>query len=188
MDTCLDTRSLVRVALFAAVIAVLGLLPKFDVPLAGGVPITAQSLGVMLAGLVLGPRDGALAVLLLLFVVALGAPLLAGGRGGLGVFFGPSVGFLLGWVAGAWACGFVMLRLRTVPVLPAAIAAAAVGGILVVYAFGVPALAWKTGLTLGQALAGSAVFLPGDVLKAVAAAFVCQAAGQASRSFLPGRA
>ena len=63
-----------------------------------------------------------------------------------------------------------------------------VAGILVVYAFGVPALAWKTGLTLGQALAGSAVFLPGDIVKAVAAGLVCQAAGQATRSLLPGRA
>ena len=77
------TRDLVRIALFAAVIGALGLLPKFDLPLAGGVPITAQSLGVMLAGIFLGPRNGALAVLLFLFVVALGVPLLAGGRGGL---------------------------------------------------------------------------------------------------------
>jgi biotin transport system substrate-specific component len=184
----LETRSLVRIALFAAVIAVLGLLPKFDVPLAGGVPITAQSLGVMLAGLMLGPRDGALSVLLLLFVVGLGAPLLAGGRGGLGVFLGPSVGFLLGWAPGAWVCGFVMRRLCRIPVLPAAIAAALAGGILVVYAFGVPVLAWKADLTLWQALAASAAFLPGDILKAVVAGLVCQAAGRGAPSLLAGRA
>ncbi|MEW6641407.1 MAG: biotin transporter BioY, partial [Pseudomonadota bacterium] len=84
----MESRAIVRIALLAAMIAVLGLLPTFQLPLAGGVPITAQTLGVMLAGIVLGPRHGALAVLLLIFVVALGAPLLAGGRGGLGVFFG----------------------------------------------------------------------------------------------------
>jgi biotin transport system substrate-specific component len=86
----MDTRAIARISLLAAMIAVLGLLPTFYLPVTGGVPITAQTLGVMLAGIVLGPRHGALAVLLLIFVVALGAPLLAGGRGGLGVFFAPS--------------------------------------------------------------------------------------------------
>ena len=87
-------RSLAHIALFAALIAVLGLVPKID--LAAGVPITAQSLGIMLCGTVLGARRGALAVLLFLGLVALGLPLLAGGRGGLGVFASPTVGFLIG--------------------------------------------------------------------------------------------
>ena len=77
-------RNVTMIALFAALIAVLGLIPKFD--LASGVPITAQSLGVMLCGTVLGARKGALTVLLFLLLVALGLPLLAGGRGGLGLF------------------------------------------------------------------------------------------------------
>ena len=67
----------------AAVIAVLGLLPSVILPIAAGVPITGQTLGVMLAGIVLGPRHGALAVMLFLLVVLLGAPLLSGGRGGV---------------------------------------------------------------------------------------------------------
>ena len=184
----METRALVRIALFAAIIAVLGLLPPFAIPLAGGVPITAQTLGVMLAGLLLGARQGALAVLLFLFVVALGAPLLAGGRGGLGVFFGPSAGFLAGWIAGAWTCGALMRRMARLPVLPAAIAAAVGGGILVVYAFGVPVLAWKADLSLLQALAAGAVFLPGDLLKALAAGLVCDAARRAAPSLPAGRA
>ena len=63
-------RNVTMIALFAALIAVLGLIPRFD--LASGVPITAQSLGVMLCGTVLGARKGALAVLLFLLLVALG--------------------------------------------------------------------------------------------------------------------
>jgi len=133
----MNTRDLVRIALFAALIAVMGLIPKFDLPFTAGVPITAQTLGVMLAGLLLGSRQGALAVVLFLFVVALGAPVLSGGRGGLGVFFGPTIGFLLGWIAGAWACGAVYERL--ISWLPsrrflAALMACWVGGILVIYA------------------------------------------------------
>ena len=72
-------RSLTHVALFAALVAVLGLVPQIS--LAAGVPITAQSLGIMLCGTVLGARRGALAVLLFLALVAAGLPLLSGGRG-----------------------------------------------------------------------------------------------------------
>ena len=73
-------RSLVQIAFYAAFIAVLGLVPKIDL---GPVPITAQSLGIMLAGVMLGPWRGALACVLFLFVLALGAPVLSGGRGGI---------------------------------------------------------------------------------------------------------
>ena len=74
-------RNMTRIALFAALIAALGLIPSLT--LAFGVPITAQSMGVMLAGAILGAKRGALAVLLFMALVALGLPLLAGGRGGL---------------------------------------------------------------------------------------------------------
>ncbi len=69
-------RNLTMIALFAALIAALGLIPKFT--LGFGVPITAQSLGVMLCGTVLGAWRGGLAALLFVALVALGLPLLAG--------------------------------------------------------------------------------------------------------------
>jgi len=161
----MDYKSLVRIALFAALIAVLGLIPKLDIPIAAGVPITAQTLGVMLAGLLLGPRHGALAVLLFLFTVALGAPVLSGGRGGLGVFFGPTVGFLAGWIAGAWVCGWVYQRTRS------GLLACWIGGIGVVYAFGILGLTLMSGLSLSQAALATLVFLPGDILKSLLAAW-----------------
>ncbi|WP_347338729.1 biotin transporter BioY [Bradyrhizobium nanningense] len=129
----------------------------------------------MLAGIILGPRHGALAVLLFLFVVLLGVPLLSGGRGGLGVLFGPSVGFLLGWVPAAFMSGLVMARLRTLPAFPAALVAAITGGIVVEYAFGILGLMAMARMNLQQALVASAVFVPGDLLKALATAFVAEA-------------
>ncbi len=162
----MDYKSLVRIALFAALIAVLGLIPKLDIPIAAGVPITAQTLGVMLAGLLLGPRHGALAVLLFLFAVALGAPVLSGGRGGLGVFFGPTVGFLAGWVVGAWVCGWVYQRIRS------GLLGCWLGGIGVVYVFGILGLALISGLSLSQAALATLVFLPGDILKSLLAVWV----------------
>ena len=168
----MTTKDLVRIALFAAIIGALGILPKFDLPLAAGVPVTAQTLGVMLAGTVLGPRNGALAVVLFLLIVALGVPLLAGGRGGLGVFFGPGAGFILGFIPGAFVAGLMMAQLRQIPATVAAMAAALVGGIFVIYAIGIPVLAWKTDMSLLQATAASMLFLPGDLIKVVLTGFI----------------
>jgi biotin transport system substrate-specific component len=170
-----ESRSIVRIALLAAVIAALGMLPNIVLPIAMGVPITAQTLGVMLAGIILGPRHGAMAVLLFLFVVLLGAPLLSGGRGGLGVLFGPSVGFLLGFVPAALVSGLAMGRLKNLPVFAAALVAAITGGIVVEYACGVLGLMAMARLSLPQALVATAVFVPGDLLKALATAFVVEA-------------
>jgi len=177
----MTTREFVRVALFAAIIAALGLLPKIDLPIAAGVPVTAQTLGVMLAGVLLGPRYGATAVLLFIAVVALGAPLLAGGRGGLGVFFGPTVGFLLGWIPGVIVTG---LAFRTLPRLPIGVAAATasmLGGIGVVYACGIAGLALLTGMPLSKAALASLTFLPGDLLKAIATGAVVAAMPASAR-------
>lgn len=178
----MDTRALVRISLLAAVIAALGLIPRIDLPIAAGVPITAQSLGVMLAGALLGGRNGALAVLLFVFVVLLGAPLLAGGRGGLGVLFTPSAGYILGYVFGAAATGLLMPHTARLPGVFGTVAAAILGGIFVVHAFGIPVLAWQANMSLPQAAAVSAVFLPGDLIKAVIAGFVVDAVRRAMPS------
>jgi biotin transport system substrate-specific component len=174
------------VALFAALIAVLGLVPKVDLPFLAGVPITVQTLGVMLAGLFLGPRRGALAVLLLVFMVLLGAPFLSGGRGGLGVLFGPTAGFLLGWIPGAFLVGFVFAlfqRLAPSKVLINAFLACLVGGVVMIYAVGIPVLAWRAAMPMDQAVAVSLAFIPGDLLKAALAAGLVARFGRQGRVF-----
>lgn len=170
----MNDRSLVQIAFYAALIAALGLLPKVAIPVMGGVPITAQTLGVMLAGVMLGPVRGALAVLLFLFLVALGAPLLAGGRGGLGVFASPSVGFLVGWPIGAFVAGLIMQKTCALRVLPAAAIAATVGGIGIVYLIGIPGVAFMADLPLMSAAIGSAAYIPGDLIKVAITAVVAE--------------
>ncbi len=171
MTRRLPARDLALVAVFAALIAVLGL-PGAFTPFGLTVPITAQTLGVMLAGLLLGARRGALAVVVLLVLVAAGLPLLAGGRGGLGVLASPSAGYLVGWVPGAFVAGLLAGvpagRWRLVPLLVAAV----LGGVVVVYACGTLGLLLRTDLTVPAAVATNGAFLPGDLLKAVAAALV----------------
>jgi biotin transport system substrate-specific component len=162
-----------QVAVFAALIAALGLPGALYV---GGtpVPITFQTLGVMLAGAILGARKGFLSVLLFLALVAAGLPLLSGGRGGIGVFVGPSVGYLVGWLLGAALIGWATARLLPAYRILPALAWTALGGIVAVYLVGVPVFAAITGTPIGVAFAGSAIFLPGDLAKVVVAVFVAK--------------
>lgn len=164
-------RSLSHIALFAALIAVLGFVPQIMLPF--GVPITAQSLGIMLCGTVLGSKRGALAVLLFLALVAIGLPLLSGGRGGLGVFASPTVGFLIGFPVAAFVAGLVVERSRAGVGLSAGIGAF-VGGVIVLYAFGIPGLALMLNKSLPEAALMITVFLPGDLIKVVLAALITQ--------------
>lgn len=190
-----DIRDLTRIAVFAAIIAVLGLPAPISV-FGGAVPITAQTLGVMLAGAILGPWRGAAAVTTFLVLVAVGLPLLAGGHGGIGVFVGPTAGYLFGWVAGAFVTGSIVTgSIVTGSIVTGAIGRSGVhatagrnsarrpswwrtaigcivGGIVAVYAFGVPVSAFVTGLPLPQMALGSLVFVPGDLIKALVATIV----------------
>jgi biotin transport system substrate-specific component len=163
----IDATDLARVAVMAAIVAVLGLPGGFTV--FGAVPITAQTLGVMLAGALLGPWLGALSMAVLLALVAAGLPLLAGGRGGIGVFVGPSAGYLIGWIVGAAVIGLIVHAGNRKPVVWRTLVGVIVGGIGVVYAFGIPVQSLVTRLPLGETALTSLVFVPGDLVKAVLA-------------------
>ncbi|AYG04633.1 biotin transporter BioY [Gryllotalpicola protaetiae] len=166
----LDATDLARVAVFAAIVAVLGLPGGFTV--LGAVPITAQTLGVMLAGAILGPWLGALSMTVLMALVAVGLPLLAGGRGGIGVFVGPSAGFALGWILGAFVIGLIVHAGGRKPVLWRTFVGVVVGGILAIYAVGIPVQSAVTRLPLAETALTSLVFVPGDLVKAVLATAV----------------
>ena len=161
-----STFSIALVSLFAALVAVFGLIPKIDLPL--GVPITLQTLGVMLAGCLLGPKRGLQALLLFLAAVALGLPLLSGGRGGFAPFFAAASGYLMAWPLGALVAGWVMAWLPTETPRQSAIAAfvaSAIGGLLVVHVCGVVGLVHIANLSWEQAVWGTLVFVPGDLIK-----------------------
>jgi biotin transport system substrate-specific component len=166
----LDATDLARVAVFAALVAVLGL--PGGISVFGSVPITAQTLGVMLAGAILGPWLGALSMAVLLALVAIGLPLLSGGRGGLGVFVGPSAGYLIGWVVGAAVVGLIVHAAGRKPVWWRTVLGMLVGGVLVIYAFGVPVQSLVTRLPLDATAAVSLAFVPGDLVKAAIASAI----------------
>lgn len=168
-----SSESIAMVALFAALIGVMGLIPKIDLPL--GVHISIQTLGVMLAGCLLGPWRGLQAIIVFLVAVAVGLPLLSGGRGGLGVFMAPTTGYLLGWTAAAFVTGALMAQLPKATPLRAAISAflaSMVGSIAVLYVFGIAGLVWIAKIPLTQALWANVAFIPGDLIKCVLTALV----------------
>lgn len=184
------TQDTVLVAVFAALIAALGLVPPITIGIIP-VPITLQTLGVMLAGALLGPVRGMLSVLVLQALVLAGLPLLAGGRGGLGVFLGPTGGYLVGWIPAALVIGalvkhWAIRRTGRAARVAAVLISVVLGGILVIYACGVPWTAVVTGLPLSTSALGVLVFLPGDLLKAVVASLVAINVHRSYRRLLGG--
>ena len=175
----MKTKDIVLVALFAALIVVLSLMPPIPVPVVP-VPLTLQTLGVMLAGLVLGARRGALAVTLYVALALLGIPVLPGGRAGLAVLAGPTAGFLLGMIPGAAVTGWLAGPFK--PATGRAVGlqivrgwlAAAVGSMGVVYLVGIPWMAMVAGMDPVKASWAMLVFIPGDLVKALLAAVIAQ--------------
>lgn len=170
----MPARDLALVASFAALIAVLGV-PGSVYLFGSAVPVTLQTMGVMIAASILGARRAVLAVLVLMALLAIGLPLLAGGRGGLGVFVAPGAGFLYGFLLGAAVTGWlVQRRLPAYPVWYGAVANV-LGGIVAVYALGIPVMALVTDIPLLKAAQTTLLFVPGDAVKVVLATAVAAA-------------
>lgn len=166
----MSTRDMVLVALFAAITAACAVFPPVQIPFVPA-PIVVQNIGVMLAGSILGARRGGLALLLFVVLVAIGMPLLTGWKGGFGVILGPTGGFVLAWIPAAFVVGAMVEKFWSRLNFWNLLLCNVVGGIVVVYALGIPWLAAVAQLELTQTLIGSAVFVPGDVIKAVIASF-----------------
>ena len=166
----LELRDYSRIAIFVGLIAALGLLPAvFILP---GVPVTAQTLGVMLAGAVLGAYRGTLAVLLFEVLTLAGLPLLAGGRGGAAAFAGPTAGYLVGWLIGAWVIGAVIAALPKLPLVVSSIVAFVLGGLVAIYVPGILWFAYSQHAPLLAVAQGNLIFLIGDSVKIVIAVIV----------------
>ncbi|MBM7703582.1 biotin transporter BioY [Metabacillus iocasae] len=159
-------KEMMYVSLFAALVAALGLLPPIALPFTP-VPITAQTFGVMLAGAVLGARLGGMSLGLFVLLVAVGAPVLSGGRGGLGILIGPSGGYVLSWPIAAFVIGFLVEKSWHQLKLWRMVVFNLIGGVLVVYACGITYLSFVADLTWMQAAVSALTYIPGDIAKAV---------------------
>ncbi|KJR08728.1 biotin transporter BioY [Gordonia sihwensis] len=166
----LTIADLAQSAVFAALIAVLGLPGQIN--LAGGVPITLQTLGVMLAGAVLGPKKGTLAVVIFMVLAIAGLPILAGGRTGMVALGSPTAGYFVGFLPAVIVIGLLTALMMPKYNIVAGIVINLFGGVLIIYACGIVGLLLRTDMSLGAAIATNGSFVAGDVLKALVTALV----------------
>jgi len=96
-------KDLCMMAVFTAILAVMA---QIIIPMPYGVPMTLQTLAILLAGIMLGSKRGTISTLVYVLLGAVGAPVFAGFTGGLGIVFGPTGGFILSFPLLAFAAGY----------------------------------------------------------------------------------
>lgn len=165
----LQTKDLTAAALLAALAAVCA---QLILPTPWGVPVSLGTLAVFLAAGLLGAKGAALSMLIYLALGAVGVPVFAGFRGGLGVLAGPTGGYLIGYLAAAALGGALCERLPDRKYrLPAAFAC----GLVVCYLFGTLWFAASTETSAASAFTlGVLPYLPADAVKITAAAVLCK--------------
>jgi biotin transport system substrate-specific component len=127
------------------------------------VPLTMQTLFVVLAGIVLGPRDGFYAMSAYLAIGFAGIPVFAGFGFGPAVLLGPTGGFLAAFPAGALAAGYLRSALKSGA---AGTALSAAAGVAVILLTGAVSLALVTGMSAGRTLSLAVLpFVPGEIIK-----------------------
>lgn len=164
MNTRTPVKRMVYASLFGAATAA-GAFIMIPLP---PVPITLQTLILYLAAALLGGKGGAMSQIIYLIIGMIGFPVFAGGKAGLGVLMGPTGGYLMGFVAGAYTTG-KLIEITTAPTLTWMICAMG-AGTLVIYVFGVGQLVLVARLSFFKAImVGVLPFLIGDALKVTAA-------------------
>ncbi|WP_336745343.1 biotin transporter BioY [Paenibacillus sp. y28] len=172
MKSGITVRGVVYSALFGALLVAMSFL---SVSLGfTPVPISLTTMGVMLAGAILGAAYGGFSMLLVIALTFLGLPLIHG-EGGLGYMLGPKGGFAVMFPLSAYLIGWFVSRVRGngkwafIQIFLMAF----VFGSLLIYVTGVPWLAYKANVSIGKALVmGMLPYLPGDVIKALVTAII----------------
>ncbi len=160
-------RGMIYAAMFGAITAV-GAFVIIPLP---PVPITLQTLFTALSGALLGGTLGALSQVVYILLGIIGLPVFAGGKAGLGVLFGPTGGYLIGFIVASFVIGKIIEGGKKAGLLRIAIAM--VLGFVVLYALGILQLSVVAKLSFAKALsAGMIPFLIGDAVKIVVAIVV----------------
>ncbi|MBQ3401983.1 MAG: biotin transporter BioY [Synergistaceae bacterium] len=162
------TKHLTLCALFAALIAI-GTHIKIPTPL---LPLTLQTLFVVLSGLVLGRKYGAASVCVYVLAGLIGLPVFTGSA------LNPTFGYILGFIPGAWLAGYIAEKYRPCFMTWTA---GGLAGIAVIYALGIPYYYLMSRYYLGNELGARTLVLyfvlmpmPGDIVKSIAAGLIVQ--------------
>lgn len=169
----LSTREMTLVAMFTGLTAMGAFI---SIPI-GPVPITLQTLFVILSGLILGPKLGALSQIVYIILGLVGIPIFAGFTGGLQSVMKPSFGFAIGFIFAAYAVGKIVYLEEKVSTRNIWIASLV--GTVVIYLFGLPYMYYILNVIMAKGLSfiaivkiGCLLFLPGDLAKFILASVV----------------
>lgn len=154
-----------------AIIIVMAYIPSIPV---GIVPIVVQNMGIMLAGALLGGRNGFVAIVVWLLMAAVGLPVLVGGAGGFAHFFGATAGYLWSYPFAALFIGLTVQYLdrnhylNFVTLLLTII----LFGVILIDVSGAFGLHIVTHMPLSKALLMQLTFIPGDIVKTILATII----------------
>lgn len=162
-------RQLTHIAMMTTLLVVLGFIPAMPLGFIP-VPIVLQNLGIMLAGLLMGSKNGSLSVLLLL-LIGLVVPVFSGGTTTIPVLTGPTAGYILSWIFVPILIGTALSKLPKTHFLLTFLVVW-VAGVLFVDAIGAFWLAQTTEMTVNAALWANLAFIPGDTIKAMIASLI----------------
>lgn len=169
----LTTKEMTLVSMFTGLTAIGAFI---SIPL-GEVPITLQTLFVILSGLILGPKLGTLSQIIYIILGLVGVPIFAGFSGGLQTVMKPSFGFIIGFIFAAYIVGKIAHSKNGASTKNIWIASLV--GSIVIYLFGLPYMYYMLNIVMAKGLSfdaimkmGCLLFLPGDLLKFIVASIV----------------
>lgn len=155
----LSVRQIATIGIMSAVTCILA---PFSVPI-GPVPISLTNLAIYFALYILGMKDGTISYLIYLLIGLVGVPVFSGFTSGPEKLFGPTGGYLIGFIPMALLAGFIIDKFTSKRIL---CLAGMVTGTIICYGLGTAWLAYQAGLSLKAALfAGVIPFIPGDLAK-----------------------
>jgi len=163
----INIRQMTLISLFAALTAVGAFI---SIPLYP-VPLTLQTLFTLLAGMTLGSILGATSQAIYVLLGIIGLPVFAGFKAGIGILFGPTGGFLLGFIISSYIIGKMIELKKEKNIFYYFLVG--LSGTIIIYLIGVTQLSLVTGMGIKRAVVvGMFPFLPGDILKIIAASFI----------------
>lgn len=169
-----NTKSIILCSLFSALIAI-GAFIKIPIPM---MPITLQAMFVILAGLLLGSKLGAISVGIYTIIGLAGVPVFTKG-GGIGYIFQPTFGYIIGFLVGAYVIGLIVEKSKIISIKNLLIASFL--GLAIIYTIGMIYYYCISNFYLKSDFGIKALFLycfaltiPGDIITSVGGAFIAK--------------
>ncbi|MFK5884120.1 MAG: biotin transporter BioY [Candidatus Izemoplasma sp.] len=164
----MKVKEISMIALFPAMLAATA---GMSIPLGSLPSLTFQTIFVFIAALVLGPKKGAISIIVYILIGAMGVPVFAGFRGGIGILTSISGGFIIGFIFSVIYVGF-MKNVNFLINADLSLFVTLVIGSIIIYVSGGAYIAFLIDSNLFTVLAGFSVYIIGDLLKIIVVMYV----------------